>query len=108
MRALLANSDLAIANLAEFRELVAAFGFDCPSEEHFTSVARIAEALRRLVQFVEPRGDVIVTMGESGQVIYDAADGAIFHMGLTREGQAICRSYLSGGKNQRNRRRLRC
>ncbi len=98
LRVLLANSHLSVANLAEFRDPVASLGINCPAEEHFTSVAGIADALSELVKIVEPPGDVIVTLGESGQVIYDAKNGVIFHMGLASEARAICRNYLPAAR----------
>jgi len=94
---LLANSDASVANLADFRELVALFGFDCPGREHFSSVPGVAEAMSKLIDII-PCGHLAITMGESGVVLYDSHRGVIAHVGLIDEARAICRNYLSAAR----------
>ena len=61
-------------------------------------MAGIADVLSELVEIVNPPGDVIVTLGECGQMIYDVENGVIFYIGITDEARAICRSYLPAAR----------
>jgi len=97
LRDLLAKSDAAVANLGEFRELVAPLRIDCPEREHFTSVPGVAEAMSELIEIVAC-GDLAITMGEVGIVLFDSQKGAIVHIGLTDEARALCRNYLPAAR----------
>ena len=104
---LLAGSGVALADVGEFRDLAAGLGVGCPPEEHFTAIPRIAGALRAVVERTPTGGDVVVTVGECGQVIYDAENRVIFHLGLTPEARTVCRNYPPCGPAERHRRHLR-
>lgn len=93
IRWLLQHSHISVMNLAEFQEVAAALGTQCPVVEHLTSVAGVAKALGEVTQIVSC-GDVVVTMGEVGQVVYDAHTGSICRIGLTDPARAICRNFL--------------
>ncbi|MEK7675076.1 MAG: hypothetical protein AAB676_04465 [Verrucomicrobiota bacterium] len=96
---LLRNSRFTQFGLEEFVELADALGIECPCEERLTAVPEVGEAIAELVQTLPfPPCGLVVTMGETGMVIYDAQKGCICHVGLSREGRAATRNYLRPDK----------
>lgn len=49
--------------------------------------------MNELIEIV-PCRDLVATMGEVGQAVYDSQRGIIAYIGLTNEARAICRNYL--------------